>query len=96
MAAAGANSQLNPLENAKRQFDEAASRLGLAEGVKEMLKKPRRTTIQHLPVVMDEKDSVSIFVSEGACVQEIVAEIESRGDKVDRDAFGHVKLEGGR
>ena len=47
MAAAGANSQLNPLENAKRQFDEAAAKLGLAEGAKEMLKKPRRTTIPH-------------------------------------------------
>ena len=48
---------------------------------------------RRLRKVMDEKDSVSIFVSEGACVQEIVAEIESRGDKVDRDAFGHVKLD---
>ncbi len=48
---------------------------------------------KRLKKVMDEKDSVSIFVSEGACVQEIVAEIESRGDKVDRDAFGHVKLD---
>lgn len=60
MAAAGANSQLNPLENAKRQFDEAAAKLGLAEGAKEMLKKPRRTTIQHLPVVMDD-GSIQVF-----------------------------------
>ncbi|MBM3520353.1 MAG: pyrophosphate--fructose-6-phosphate 1-phosphotransferase [Alphaproteobacteria bacterium] len=43
--------------------------------------------------VMDEKDSVSIFVSEGACVSEIVAEIEGSGGKVERDAFGHVRLD---
>ncbi len=43
--------------------------------------------------VMDDKDSVTIFVSEGAAVAEIVKEIESRGDKVERDAFGHVRLD---
>ncbi len=43
--------------------------------------------------VMDEKDSVNIFVSEGAGVQQIVGEIESRGEKVARDAFGHVRLD---
>ena len=46
-----------------------------------------------LKTVMDEKDSVNIFVSEGACVQEIVAEREAKGEKMDRDAFGHVKLD---
>ena len=48
---------------------------------------------KRLKKVMDEKDSVSIFVSEGAGVADIVAEIEARGDKVDRDAFGHVRLD---
>ena len=48
---------------------------------------------RRLKQVMDEKDSVSIFVSEGACVKEIVAELEARGEKVERDAFGHVKLD---
>jgi len=48
---------------------------------------------KRLKKVMDEKDSVIIFVSEGACVSEIVAELEARGEKVDRDAFGHVKLD---
>jgi pyrophosphate--fructose-6-phosphate 1-phosphotransferase len=43
--------------------------------------------------VMDEKDAVSIFVSEGACVEEIVGEMEARGEKVNRDAFGHVRLD---
>lgn len=46
-----------------------------------------------LKQVMDQYDSVSIFVSEGACVQEIVAELEARGEHVDRDAFGHVRLD---
>lgn len=43
--------------------------------------------------VMDQYDSVSIFVSEGACVHEIVAELEARGEHVERDAFGHVRLD---
>jgi len=48
---------------------------------------------RRLKRVMDEKDSVSIFVSEGAGVKEIVAEIESSGGNVERDAFGHVRLD---
>jgi pyrophosphate--fructose-6-phosphate 1-phosphotransferase len=48
---------------------------------------------KRLKRVMDEKDSVNIFVSEGAGVQQIVGEIESRGEKVARDAFGHVRLD---
>ena len=48
---------------------------------------------RRLKQVMDEKDSVSIFVSEGACVKEIVAELEARGEMAERDAFGHVKLD---
>ncbi len=43
--------------------------------------------------VIDAKGSASIFVSEGANVAEIVAEMESRGEKIDRDAFGHVRLD---
>ena len=43
--------------------------------------------------VMDQYDSVSIFVSEGACVHEIVAELEAKGEHVERDAFGHVRLD---
>ena len=48
---------------------------------------------RRLKQVMDEKDSVSIFVSEGACVKEIIAELEAKGEPVARDAFGHVKLD---
>lgn len=48
---------------------------------------------ERLRKVMDELDSVSIFVSEGACVHEIVAELEAKGEHVERDAFGHVRLD---
>jgi pyrophosphate--fructose-6-phosphate 1-phosphotransferase len=37
--------------------------------------------------------AVNLFVSEGAGVSTIVAEMESRGAEVPRDPFGHVKLD---
>lgn len=43
--------------------------------------------------VMDHLDCVNIFISEGAGVKSIVAEMEARGEAVPRDAFGHVKLD---
>ncbi len=43
--------------------------------------------------VMDEQDCVNIFVSEGACVNQIVREMESRGEHIPTDAFGHYKLD---
>ena len=76
MAAAGANSQLNPLENAERQFEEAAARLGLNPGVKEVLKRPRRATIQHLPVLMDD-GTIKVFV--GYRVQHSIARGPAKG-----------------
>lgn len=42
---------------------------------------------------MDEKDCASVFVSEGANAGRIVEELVASGEKVDRDAFGHVKLD---
>jgi len=42
---------------------------------------------------MDEKDCVNIFLSEGACLDEIIIELEKKGTKVNRDAFGHVRLD---
>jgi pyrophosphate--fructose-6-phosphate 1-phosphotransferase len=42
--------------------------------------------------VMEQQGNLNVFVSEGACVDSIIAEIESRGEKVERDAFGHVAL----
>jgi pyrophosphate--fructose-6-phosphate 1-phosphotransferase len=48
---------------------------------------------QRLLAVMDEVGCVNIFLSEGAGVAEIVAEMQARGEEVGRDAFGHVKLD---
>lgn len=46
-----------------------------------------------LKAVMDRKDCVSIFLSEGAGVNDIVAEMRARGEEPERDAFGHVKID---
>ena len=46
-----------------------------------------------LKAIMDELGCVNIFLSEGAGVTEIVAEMEASGVEVPRDAFGHVKLD---
>ncbi|MBK8462768.1 MAG: pyrophosphate--fructose-6-phosphate 1-phosphotransferase [Nigerium sp.] len=43
--------------------------------------------------VMDEVGCVSVFLSEGAGVESIVAELEAAGQEVARDAFGHIRLE---
>lgn len=43
--------------------------------------------------VMDRLDCVNLFVSEGAGVETILAEMESRGEEVPRDAFGHPRLD---
>jgi pyrophosphate--fructose-6-phosphate 1-phosphotransferase len=46
-----------------------------------------------LKQIMDSNDCCNIFLSEGAGVESIVAEMEARGDEVPRDAFGHIKLD---
>jgi diphosphate-dependent phosphofructokinase len=46
-----------------------------------------------LKKVMDEEDCVTIFLSEGAGVEDIVAEMRARGEEPERDAFGHVKID---
>ena len=43
--------------------------------------------------IMDKYDAVNIFVSEGAGVKEIIAEMRKRGDDVPVDAFGHPRLD---
>jgi diphosphate-dependent phosphofructokinase len=43
--------------------------------------------------VMDEKDSVSIFLSEGAGIADIIAEMRGRGEEPQLDAFGHVRID---
>lgn len=46
-----------------------------------------------LRLIMDEQDCVNLFVSEGACVANIIQELESKGEEVPRDAFGHPRLD---
>ena len=48
---------------------------------------------QRLKAVMDKKDCVTIFLSEGAGVEDIVAEMRAHGEEPERDAFGHVKID---
>ncbi len=46
-----------------------------------------------LKQVMDTVGNVNIFVSEGAGVESIVAEMQKAGQEVARDAFGHIRLD---
>lgn len=48
---------------------------------------------KRLRAIMDEIDCVNIFISEGAGVDTIVKEMETRGESVPKDAFGHYKLD---
>lgn len=48
---------------------------------------------ERLKAVMDETDCVNLFISEGAGVENIVKQMESKGESVPRDAFGHIKLD---
>lgn len=58
------------------------------EGVIDIAKESER-----LHKVMDEVGNVTIFLSEGAGLDSIVAEMEASGEEVPRDPFGHVKLD---
>ena len=46
-----------------------------------------------LKEIMDRCDAVNIFVSEGAGVADIIAEMKKRGEEVPVDAFGHPRLD---
>jgi pyrophosphate--fructose-6-phosphate 1-phosphotransferase len=45
-----------------------------------------------LKKLMDEYGCLNVFFGEGTGVEEIVKDMESRGETVPRDAFGHVSL----
>ena len=51
---------INAWEVAQRQFDLAAERLGLDEGMRRVLREPRRELTVHFPVKMDD-GSVEVF-----------------------------------
>ncbi len=74
--------------------------LGLSRGVHEVhgvylpeMQLDIAAEAARLRQLMDKQDCVNIFVSEGAGVDSIVKEMESKGEAVPRDAFGHVKLD---
>lgn len=46
-----------------------------------------------LRAIMDRVGCVNIFLSEGAGVDEVVADLEAAGSEVPRDPFGHVRLD---
>ncbi|KAB1087083.1 pyrophosphate--fructose-6-phosphate 1-phosphotransferase [Neorhizobium galegae] len=49
--------------------------------------------VARLKDVMDKRGFVTLFVSEGAGLDAIVAEREAAGESIKRDAFGHVKID---
>jgi diphosphate-dependent phosphofructokinase len=48
---------------------------------------------QRLADTMDRTGSVNLFISEGAGVETIMAELERSGEEIARDPFGHVKID---
>ncbi|HJM46545.1 MAG TPA: pyrophosphate--fructose-6-phosphate 1-phosphotransferase [Candidatus Marinimicrobia bacterium] len=48
---------------------------------------------QRLLDKMNKKDCVNIFLSEGACVNEIVGEMKRKNEEIKQDAFGHIRLD---
>ncbi|GAB4168960.1 MAG: Glu/Leu/Phe/Val dehydrogenase [Calditrichia bacterium] len=68
--------QLNPFENALKQFDKAARALNLSENQIAMIKEPRRVTEVNLPVRMDD-GSIRLF--KGYRVQHSIARGPAKG-----------------
>ncbi|TIX88689.1 pyrophosphate--fructose-6-phosphate 1-phosphotransferase [Rhizobium sp. P44RR-XXIV] len=48
---------------------------------------------ERLRTIMEKTGQVTLFVSEGAALDAIVAEREAAGETIKRDAFGHVKID---
>ena len=51
------------------------------------------TEAERLKETMDRLGSVNLFISEGAGLETILAELERSGEDVPRDPFGHVKMD---
>ena len=52
-----------------------------------------QTEVSRLKGIMNEKDGVNIFLSEGAGLETIVREMKNNGETIPEDAFGHVRLD---
>jgi glutamate dehydrogenase (NAD(P)+) len=71
-----AQESLNPFEIAQRQFDTAAEKLGLDDGMREVLRNPKRQLIVSIPTLMDD-GTVKVF--EGFRVQHNIARGPAKG-----------------
>ncbi len=71
-----AQENLNPFEIAQRQFDTAAEKLGLDDGMREVLRYPKRQLVVSVPTLMDD-GSVRVF--QGYRVQHNVARGPAKG-----------------
>ena len=49
--------------------------------------------IHRLKKLMDKKDCINIFLSEGAGIEMIINELENSDQKINKDAFGHIRLD---
>ena len=49
--------------------------------------------IPRLKKIINDVGCLNIFISEGAFLKEISDELKSKDNKIDRDAFGHIKLD---
>ena len=49
--------------------------------------------IDRLQRIIKDIGCINIFVSEGAFIKEISRQVESDGSLIDKDAFGHIKLD---
>ena len=45
---------LNPFEIAQKQFDTAAEKIGLEDGMREVLRNPKRQLVVSIPTLMDD------------------------------------------
>src|SRR3974390_2453847 len=68
--------ELNPLESAETRFDEAASRLGLEDGMRKILRAPAREITVNIPVMLDD-GRLEVFT--GYRVQHSIARGPAKG-----------------
>ena len=71
-----AQENLNPFEIAQRQFDTAAEKIGLDDGMREVLRNPKRQLIVSVPTLMDD-GTVKVF--DGYRVQHNIARGPAKG-----------------
>jgi glutamate dehydrogenase (NAD(P)+) len=74
--ASAVDDEFNPLISAQARFDEAATRLGIDEGLQKVLRTPSREVIIHIPVQLDD-GRLEVFT--GYRVQHSIARGPAKG-----------------